>query len=277
MVKNLLPLVPRHLVYVEPFAGGASLFWGMKHPEHPKYTTVLNDLNGAIANFYRQLRDNPQELQRLIENTEHGQLVYAEAMEIVKRGEAATVTDAWAWYVAIQQAFAHKFTGGWRTAVTGSNEAAMWDRRVNMERFAKKLRATHVACEDSLRCIERWDSPQTLFYCDPPYVNTDQGYSKGYTQEDFDKLLEALKNAQGSVLLSCYHNDAVPSEWERFNFNAVMTAVHKKEAPKERTEVVWRKWNSVPVSAEVSKLYRSGPWSHFAFPKAEQVQLEMFA
>lgn len=54
-----------------------------------------------------------------------------------------------------------------------------------------------------------------LFYCDPPYPGSDQGHYSGYTQADFDRLIDAIQQAQGSFVLSCYPNQAVPSDWQR--------------------------------------------------------------
>jgi len=48
MVKDILPLIPKHHVYCEPFAGGASVFFGKK----PANINVINDINGHVVNFW---------------------------------------------------------------------------------------------------------------------------------------------------------------------------------------------------------------------------------
>jgi DNA adenine methylase len=76
--------------------------------------------------------------------------------------------------------------------------------------------------QDALDVLKRWDSPQTLFYCDPPYPETDQGgyLTKTYTNKDFQALVDFLNSCQGSFILSCYSNVrdiseiSIPESWE---------------------------------------------------------------
>lgn len=60
MVAKLLPLIPPHRIYVEPFGGGASLLFAKK----PSPVEVYNDLDSGLVNFFRVLRD-PKKFERL--------------------------------------------------------------------------------------------------------------------------------------------------------------------------------------------------------------------
>ncbi|MDR2247806.1 MAG: DNA adenine methylase [Treponema sp.] len=73
-----------------------------------------------------------------------------------------------------------------------------------------------IECCDALRIIGSRDTPETFFYLDPPYVGADQGHYDGYTQMDFDALLEVLKSIQGKFLLSSFR-DAALREFTRKN------------------------------------------------------------
>jgi DNA adenine methylase len=53
---------------------------------------------------------------------------------------------------------------------------------------------------------ESRDTPEAFFYLDPPYVGYDQGHYDGYTQEDFDALLQLLETIRGKFLLSSFRN-----------------------------------------------------------------------
>lgn len=60
----LCQLLPPHRTYVEPFCGGAALFFAKPTPQGcPAYREVLNDLDAALVNFYTMLRDAPDALQ----------------------------------------------------------------------------------------------------------------------------------------------------------------------------------------------------------------------
>jgi DNA adenine methylase len=52
LLKTILPMIPQHRTYVEPFAGGASVFFA----KEPVAREVLNDINPELMRFYRQVK-----------------------------------------------------------------------------------------------------------------------------------------------------------------------------------------------------------------------------
>ncbi|MDR2419460.1 MAG: DNA adenine methylase [Treponema sp.] len=72
--------------------------------------------------------------------------------------------------------------------------------------YAGRLDQAQIENCDALRIIKSRDVPDGFFYLDPPYVGADQGHYDGYTQEDFDKLLEILETLKGKFLLSSFRN-----------------------------------------------------------------------
>src|SRR5216684_6387142 len=62
IAKHLVSLIPDHTTYVEPFAGGAQVFF---HKPRSK-VEVLNDLDEEIVNFLRVCQRHPQELSRIL-------------------------------------------------------------------------------------------------------------------------------------------------------------------------------------------------------------------
>ena len=96
--------------------------------------------------------------------------------------------------------------------------------------------------EDAIGVIERWDSPYTLHYCDPPYPGTDtSAYDGEFTVEDLQRLVDCLAECKGSVMLSNYPQPGItfPDHWRRHEFqqSTMLSATHKKADP--RTEVLW--------------------------------------
>ena len=275
MAPKILPLIPKHTVYVEPFAGGAAVFFAKPWPgvtNTDNYREVLNDLDGRIVNFYKVLRDNPDALIRACCLTPYAR---EEHTKIARQAVEDDTEMARRWFVDIQQSFANKSRGGWGTGCYGRNLAATWQGKcARLYACAERLHSVHIEHDDALKVIERWDSPQTFFYCDPPYPGADQGHYKGYSQQDLDALVSALDNAQGSFLLSCYANASPPSDWERFELSAYITASGKgktgagrdksrKAAQIEigdrvRTEVVWRRLAKGALRPELQKVYDSG-------------------
>src|SRR4029077_1208 len=62
IAKQLVALIPDHTTYVEPFAGGAQVFF---HKPRAK-VEILNDLDNEIVNFLRVCQRHPQELSRVL-------------------------------------------------------------------------------------------------------------------------------------------------------------------------------------------------------------------
>jgi len=271
MVPNLLPLLPRHTVYVEPFCGGAALFWAKpQRTDGRNYREVLNDKNGQLVNLYRVMQ-NEATAKALIHKlvfTPYARAEHAKAMAIYKNGSDCPIESAWAFYVNVNMSFAHKLNGGWGFSIFGGNQASAFANRLTqLAGQFERLNGVHIEQRDAIEIIKQWDSPQTLFYCDPPYPGTNQGHYAGYTHDDFLQLVEALDQCEGSFLLSNYDQPGIPSHWERFEFKATMYAKgntgHGGEARRqkltrdntERTEVVWRMDRSHNMRGDLLQLF----------------------
>lgn len=239
MVKNMLPLIPRHSVYVEPFAGGASLFFAKPLPKVStlEYRECLNDKDSRISNFYRVLKNQPDALAAACDAT----LNAREAHNTAKNDEGDPVERARRFFVLVCQSYSHQPGCGWRYAKQGENDPASFNKKkAALRECGDRLTQAYIEHDDALAVIKRWDSPQTFFYCDPPYVGTNQGHYSGYTQSDLDALIETLQACKGSFLLSGYENASYPPEWQRFEFAASAgSACGRNGSGKgERVEVV---------------------------------------
>jgi DNA adenine methylase len=262
MASKIIPLLPQHTVYVEPFCGAATIMFQKPWPgvtDTNHYREVINDARLCIVEFFRVLRDPEKgpELCRRLELTPYSRYEFDQCGSLFESNDI--IDRAMAWMIITQQSFS-KIGTHWGTAKYGGNMATMWAGYCfALRRASQRMIGVTVEHDDALKVIERWDSSQTLFYCDPPYPNTDQRAFKGYTQDDFTALVTVLEGCQGNIVLSCYDNSVVPKKWERFEFKAKLWASHKKiDTNKDRTEVVWRRFNTTPVRPEIQKLYDSG-------------------
>jgi len=282
MASKIVPLIPQHTVYVEPFCGGAAIFFAKPWPKvtnRDHYREVINDHDKRLINFYQQLRDNGPALVDALQLTlysEHEHQI-AKQLDCEDKLEAAR-----RYYVNVQQSFSNVIGGGWRRSVFARNEAATWAKKIaQLPNYLDRMTSVHIACDDALKVIKQFDSPQTFFYCDPPYPAAEQGHYKGYTLEDFQALVNTLDACQGSFILSNYHQPIeMPKDWERFEFEATASSrgrvgydrskkADESNQNRKRTEVVWRRFNKVPVREEIQKLYDSSAFDCFAKPEKE--------
>lgn len=247
IASKILPHFPRHTVYVEPFAGGAALLFTKPKPlvtNSHHYREVLNDTSDLLINLYRVAIKQRQELETEIMATLYSQSDYLRSKEIIKNSSKYdNLTKAWAVYVNINQSFCSQLNNGWGTACYNDNQSISWhNKQLRLPEILNRIKDIYISCEDAIKCIERWDSPQTLFYCDPPYPETNQGHYSGYTLEDFKNLCDVLDNIKGSYVLSNYPQLIKPkSAQKRVEIDAVMSAskATEKRENNKRTEILW--------------------------------------
>ena len=199
LVKDILPLIPRHQQYVEPFFGGGAVFFAKKPSPHE----VINDTLDCAITFYRVLKTRFPELQSMIQATLHSESEYKRAKELLASED--DLLKAWAFWVQSTMSFSNKLTHGF--AFCNSSKLALLtkNKRNNFtDKYSKRLERTEIFCRDALDIIKLKDTPDTFFYIDPPYVSSDCGHYKGYTTENFTKLLDYLATCKGKFLLSSY-------------------------------------------------------------------------
>jgi DNA adenine methylase len=266
MARRIVDLMPRHTVYVEPFCGSAAVFFAKPVPlvtNRDHYREVINDHDSRIVNFFQVLRDQPGELERLCSLTPYSR----EEHRLCKADEGSPLERARRYWLGANSSFGATLGRGWQTGVATQNHAGTLARRIpHMRDVTERLRGVYIEHLDALELIRKWDSPQTLFYCDPPYPEAHQGHYSGYTSEDFARLVDTLDQCQGSFLLSNYDQPGVPEHWERHEFSAHASSNGKgcvgagrdktraAVTPKnKRTEVVWRRLATVEPRPELVK------------------------
>lgn len=244
MAAKIIPLLPPHTVYVEPFCGAASVFWRKGLPvttNSQNYREVLNDLDENIANFFKILRDNPEELIRRLVFTPYARSSHADARERIG-ADVCDVQKAVDYFVLSQQSFGSRYNSSFGVRKKGDNGSVTWCNKVDrLYQYVERLRRTVVESTCALKCISRWDSPQTFFYVDPPYPFETQHYNTStYTQDDFAALVDLLSKCKGSVVLSCMPNDAVPDSWH--SVDIVSSRSIKKQIGTKRKQTVEKLW-----------------------------------
>ena len=258
IASKILKYFPPHSVYVEPFAGGAALLFAkpaLPVGNNNQYRECLNDTSKLLINMYRVAVKYPDDFNREIQSTLLSQEDHRQSIAICKNPDGYTeLQKAWAYYVNINTSFSNILNSGWSTGVNGRNHGDSFARKKQLVfNILNRINNVYISCEDAIRCISRWDSPQTLFYCDPPYPHANQGHYSGYTLDDWQNLCNTLDSIQGSYVLSNYAQSIEPkSAQQRVEIQAIMSASGKgrvgvdrtkdPDAPiqeNKRTEVLW--------------------------------------
>lgn len=253
LAKWIHEYFPSHVKYVEPFAGAASVLLRKKRVP----IEVLNDKHDRLVNLLRVVSD-PQKskiLSRQLELT-----LYSET-EYLSCREASTdlIEDARRMIVLGFQS--HGSTGasggkltGWRRGVRSakSHSAKEWvTLPEQISQWCERLKGVYIECGDATDVMRRWDSSETLFYVDPPYLFEtrslhDRGYKHEMENHEHKALAKVLKSLKGFVIISGYPSilyNELYSDWEM---------VEKKtfaDMGKKVTEVLWL---STATSAKLS-------------------------
>lgn len=197
LAPQILPLLPEHTCYVEPFAGAAALFFA----KQPVKVEVLNDVNGDLVSLYRVVQHHLDEFVRQFRWALTSRQLYAWLQET--RPETLTDIQRAARFFYLQKCgFGGKVDGQtFGTATTAPS-------RLNLLRIEEDLSAVHLRLHqvfiehlDWANCIERYDRPHTLFYLDPPYWGT-EGYGVDFGLEQYDRMAELLRSMKGKAAVS---------------------------------------------------------------------------
>ncbi|ENB8379070.1 DNA adenine methylase, partial [Escherichia coli] len=209
LAKHILPLFPAHTCYVEPFCGAAALYF----LKTPSKIEVINDINGELVNLYRVVKHHLEEFVRQFKWA----LVSRQIYKWLQDTPEETLTDiqrAARFYYLQKQAFGGKVAD--HTFGTSTTSAP----RFNLLRIEEELSMAHLRLSRTLiehldwhQCIERYDRPHTLFYCDPPYWGT-EGYGVEFGLENYDHMAELARSTKGKMIISV--ND-IPEMRQAFN------------------------------------------------------------
>ncbi len=202
LVKEIVPLLHPHTCYVEPFCGGAAIFFAKK----PSEMETLNDTNGELMNFYRIVQQDFVSLEKQIQITLHSRMAHHDALVTYNNPHRFSPLErAWAVWVLSQESFCSMLDGSFGYDMSGTTARKIACKRDTFSyHYAQRLQHVQLECTDAIKIIRTYDSPHTLFYCDPPYYNSDCGHYDGYTIEDYTALLKALSVIEGKFLLSSY-------------------------------------------------------------------------
>ena len=203
LVKTILPLIPPHTTYVEPFVGGGAIFWAKKKSE----VEVINDNNRELINFYEVVQNEFVDLEKLIRITLHSRSLHNDANVVYNNPHMFTrIQRAWAIWVLAAESFSSMFDGSWGyDKIKGTTSQKITNKRDAFTiDYAIRIQNVQIECTDALRIIRSRDYEDAFFYVDPPYYNSDCGHYDGYSIEDFEQLLKTLSHIKGKFLLSSY-------------------------------------------------------------------------
>lgn len=212
LARAIVAHMPPHRVYLEPFAGGAAVLFAKPRVERE----TLNDVDRDIVRFWRVLRERPVELAEAVATTPYARAEWEASDDVAPDDE---IEGARRLLVNVDQSFSrsrqswsppHNGTGRWQPQ-TWANLPPL------LLAAAERLQGVGLERANALELIPRWDLPDAVIYCDPPYTGEHRthgpggarGGGHGYRHDDDGKLWPHLVDVlldirHAAVILSGY-------------------------------------------------------------------------
>lgn len=248
------PILPHIIHCVETHCGGCA--WTLKGLSRGyRKSFLINDIDGELMNFWDvlKLEESFVKFRRFIE------AVPVSRTEWERSTECPETQPRWIraamFFIRCRQSLAGRqkaFTPPTRTRLRrGMNgNVSEWIGSVEgLFIVHSKLRQVFIESMDALKLIRREDTPQTLFYCDPPYLPESRTspniYNHEMTKRQHLDLIQTLNGCKGKVMLSGYDNKlyrkALGTNWNRYEFDVPNNSAGGKKK-KRKTEIVWINW-----------------------------------
>lgn len=206
IARRIIELLPKHKLYcyVEPFGGMGAVLLAKER----SVVEVWNDIDGGLANVMRVVKYHADALDEELQ-----WMLYQRAERehwLAYQGET-DIQRAARWIMVRQCAFQGRFNKGFH--VNKSINANIKSREMLIEQMravSKRLSGVLIENLDWQRVFDLYDSPDAVFFCDPPYADGDQEmYLKKFDEDQHRLLADRLRSIQGRWILTYGDNPLI--------------------------------------------------------------------
>ncbi len=233
---------PPHHSYLEPFFGSGAVLFNKARSN----IETVNDLDGDVVNLFQCIRENPERLAQAVYWMPYSRREYERTY--LQEVPEDPFVHAVRFLTRCNQGYGFRTNEkrvGWKNDVQGRERAyaaKCWtELPERIVQAAERLRGVQIECRPAVEVIRRFNVPNVLIYCDPPYVLSSRSggkrqYKHEMTDRDHEELLAVLKAHRGPVLISGYQSELYDRElvgWRR------ETASATDQLSRWREEVLW--------------------------------------
>lgn len=252
MANKIIELFPNHKCYVEVFGGAGHILFRKKSSE----IEVFNDIDKGLITFFKVLRDEKKanQLKTLLELTPYSREEFYNCRDTWET-EQNEIERVRKWYTTVMQSFSSDLSS-WSFSKSKSRRGmsqsvSQWLGKIekNIPDAIERLRMVQIENLDFRELIIKYDSDETLFYLDPPYIHNTRKMTFKYkyelTDNEHKELVGILLNIKGKAILSGYdneiYNELIDNGWEKFNLGEFSERSTKTNMTKKqkRQEFLW--------------------------------------
>lgn len=213
--------IPEHSYYIEPFAGGASIFFAKNKVKN----NWLNDIDDELINCFIMIRDYTEEFIYRIkdENATKERHSYYKNIFMPE----TNLDRAVRWFYLNRTSYSgimNKQNCYWGYGDKYSMRPENWPR--NILRTSEKLQRVKLTSFDFEKVIEEAEDG-TFLFVDPPYFNADQDkfYTHSFKKNDHIRLCKVIKKNKERLKFLITYDDSLEIK-ELYSW---ATALYEKE------------------------------------------------
>lgn len=191
LLQKIIPLIPKHVCYCEPFAGGLAVLLAKQRSS----VEIINDINGDLIALYRNVQYHMPELLRELAFM-HGSR--KNIHDFIAQPGLTEIQRAARFLVLNRTSFGgnmHSFA----VAKTGGGGAGL-SRELNTRLLGEAHERLDKVVIENLpydRCMKLYDSADSFFFLDPPYLKTKVNAYAGWTEKDMTAFRHSVESLKG--------------------------------------------------------------------------------
>lgn len=193
LLKHILPLVPDHLRYVEPFGGGLAVFLGKPR----SHVEVINDINSELISFYRCCRRHLDALLDELDMVMHSR----QEIDDYRQQPGLTEIERCArWFLINVLSFGGTMTS-FRVQRT-HGQPSRHQRLLAIRSLSARLDNTAIEHLSWERCVDTYDGPDAFFFFDPPYLSAGGSAYAGWSEVQLQAFCTRLETMEAKWMVT---------------------------------------------------------------------------
>lgn len=239
-IESNFPTDYDKMTYVEPYCGGANVLLNKQRSK----IEVINDIDLSLVDIYRALRDEPKDFIRRLNLCKYCEETFEKSLK-----KAATPQEDYLDGAITEFILRRMSRGGLKKAFAWSNrlrggqpgDVNAWETALaSLPGLSERLNGVFIFNKNAVEIIQAFNTPDTLLYCDPPYLLETKVSKKVYSSElstnDHIDLAYLLNNFKGKVVLSGYASPLYNRLYKNWTIQKRKISKAKKD---QKTEIIW--------------------------------------
>lgn len=215
MLKHILPRIPVHTLYVEPFAGGMAVMLS----KEPSPVEVVNDFNGDLVAFYRNAKWH---LDALLEELDLVLNSRREFEDYLAQPGLTEIQRAARWFIRNRLSFGGM---GGTFAVSRTHPLSSRHKRiVALHALSRRLDRTTIEHRSWEKVLDLYDCPDAFFFMDPPYLDAGGAAYAGWSEIDLQRFCTRIGKLQGSWMVTFQDCEQIREMLSGYEIQAITRA-----------------------------------------------------